>query len=149
MADAAVAAADAEAAVAIVRWFNPAMTILLQGAGASPQGDHPFLDRFNLTTLKAERIFQSAPDKYETVEAVLDDQGKSFITRRESATEPPNYILHNGSTEKALTAFTDPAPQHSPDHQATGDVQARRWRAAFDGAVSAARITSRARDCPP
>ncbi len=85
--------------------------ILLQGAGAGPQGDHPFLDRFNLSTLKAERIFQSAPDKYETVEAVLDDQGKSFITRRESATEPPNYILHIGSSEKALTSFTDPAPR--------------------------------------
>ncbi|HWZ34329.1 MAG TPA: prolyl oligopeptidase family serine peptidase [Bryobacteraceae bacterium] len=86
-------------------------TILLTGEGASAAGDHPFLDRFNLDTLKSERIFQSAADKYEVVEAVLDDQGKSFITRRESATEPPNYILHNGSTEKALTNFTDPAPQ--------------------------------------
>jgi dipeptidyl aminopeptidase/acylaminoacyl peptidase len=86
-------------------------TILLQGEGAGPQGDHPFLDRFDLETLKSERIFQSAPDKYETVEAVLDEQGKSFITRRESPTEPPNYFLHNGSNEKALTNYTDPAPQ--------------------------------------
>jgi dipeptidyl aminopeptidase/acylaminoacyl peptidase len=86
-------------------------TILLNGAGAGPQGEHPFLDRFNLATLKSERIFQSAPDKYEVVESVLDDQGKSFITRRESTTEPPNYILHTGSTEKALTSFTDPTPR--------------------------------------
>jgi dipeptidyl aminopeptidase/acylaminoacyl peptidase len=86
-------------------------TILLTGEGASPQGDHPFLDRFSLATLKAERIFESAPDKYETVDAVLDDTGKVFITRRESTTEPPNYILHNGATEKPLTNFTDPAPQ--------------------------------------
>src|SRR5579862_756503 len=85
--------------------------ILLKGDGASPKGDHPFLDRFNLETKKTERIFQSPEDKYETVEAVLDDQGKSFITRRESQTEPPNYFLHTGSTEKALTDFKDPAPQ--------------------------------------
>ncbi len=86
-------------------------TILLQGEGASPKGDHPFLDRFNLDTLQSERIFQCADDKYETVEAVLDDQGNSFITRRESTTEPPNYILHTGKAEKALTNFTDPAPR--------------------------------------
>jgi dipeptidyl aminopeptidase/acylaminoacyl peptidase len=86
-------------------------TILLAGDGASPNGDHPFLDRFNVETMKSERVFQSAEDKYEVVEAVLDDQAKSFITRRESPTEPPNYFLHNGSTEKALTNFKDPAPQ--------------------------------------
>ena len=86
-------------------------TILLQGDGASPEGDHPFLDRFNLDTLKSERVFQSAPNKYEVVEAVLDDQARTFITRRESPTEPPNYFLHTGSTEKALTHYTDPAPQ--------------------------------------
>lgn len=85
--------------------------ILLNGAGASPKGDYPFLDRFNLTTLQAERLFQSAADKYEVVEAVLDDAGTKFITRRESPAEPPNYYLHNGSSVKALTSFTDPAPQ--------------------------------------
>ncbi|MBZ5602786.1 MAG: prolyl oligopeptidase family serine peptidase [Acidobacteriia bacterium] len=86
-------------------------TILLKGDGASAKGDHPFLDRFNLDTMKAERVFQCPDDKYETVEAVLDDSGKTFITRRESTTEPPNYFLHNGSSEKALTNFTDPAPR--------------------------------------
>ncbi len=85
--------------------------ILLLGDGASPNGDHPFLDRFNLDTMKSERVFESAPDKYEVVEAVLDDQGKSFITRRESTTEPPNYFLHNGSSEKELTSYKDPAPR--------------------------------------
>jgi dipeptidyl aminopeptidase/acylaminoacyl peptidase len=85
--------------------------ILLKGEGAGPKGDHPFLDRFNLTTLKSERLFQCADNVYETVEAVLDDQGNNFITRRESPSEPPNYFLHNGSAVKALTAFKDPAPQ--------------------------------------
>jgi Tfp pilus tip-associated adhesin PilY1 len=33
--------------------------IYLTGNGASPEGDRPFLDRFNLQTLKSERIFRS------------------------------------------------------------------------------------------
>jgi dipeptidyl aminopeptidase/acylaminoacyl peptidase len=34
--------------------------IYLTGAGASPQGEHPFLDRLDLRTLKTERLFVSA-----------------------------------------------------------------------------------------
>ena len=86
-------------------------SILLQGEGASPSGDHPFLDRFNVSTMQAERIFQSSPDVYEVVDAVLDDNGTKFITRRESPSEPPNYYLHNGTKVTALTAFKDPSPQ--------------------------------------
>jgi dipeptidyl aminopeptidase/acylaminoacyl peptidase len=85
--------------------------IFLSGAGASPNGDHPFLDRFDLETLTSERLFQSAPDKYETVEEVLDKAATMFIIRRESVTEPPNYFLKTPTGELALTNFTDPAPQ--------------------------------------
>ncbi len=86
-------------------------TILLEGEGASPTGDHPFLSRFNLNTLQSERIFQSSDDAFEAVDAVLDETGTKFITRRESPTEPPNYYLHNGTKVTALTSFKDPAPQ--------------------------------------
>jgi dipeptidyl aminopeptidase/acylaminoacyl peptidase len=86
-------------------------TILLIGPGASPQGDRPFLDRYNLATGQSERLFRSAETSYETVHAVLDDQGTRFITRRESPAEPPNFYLHDGGSEKALTEFKDPTPQ--------------------------------------
>jgi dipeptidyl aminopeptidase/acylaminoacyl peptidase len=86
-------------------------SIILSGPGASPQGDRPFLDRFNLATGQTERLFHCPADRYETVEAVLDDQGSRFITRRESPTEPPNFYLHNGTSEIALTEFKDPAPR--------------------------------------
>jgi dipeptidyl aminopeptidase/acylaminoacyl peptidase len=86
-------------------------SIILSGPGASPQGDRPFLDRFNLATGQTVRLFHCPEDKYETVEAVLDDQGARFITRRESPTQPPNFYLHNGTSEIALTEFKDPAPQ--------------------------------------
>src|SRR6266850_6083719 len=85
--------------------------IYLAGAGASPQGDRPFLDRLNLRTLKTDRLWRADTVHYEAVVALLDDAGKSVITRRESRTEPPNYFVRQGIRLRPLTAFKDPAPQ--------------------------------------
>src|SRR6185312_13743391 len=86
--------------------------IYLTGAGSSPEGDRPFLDRFNLQTLKSERLFRSDANNYETVVALLSDDAKQFITRRESPTEAPNYFIRNGAdAARALTQFPDPTPQ--------------------------------------
>ena len=84
--------------------------ILLSGQGATPAGDKPFVDRFNLATGKADRLFQSNGG-YETVEAVLDDNGTRLLTRRESPTDPPNYFIRSGNDLKQLTHFADPTPQ--------------------------------------
>lgn len=86
--------------------------ILLDGLGSSPQGDRPFLDRFNLRTLKAERLFHCDEHSYESIVDVLASDGSSFVTRRESQTDPPNYFVRAAGSErsKALTEFTDPAP---------------------------------------
>jgi dipeptidyl aminopeptidase/acylaminoacyl peptidase len=86
--------------------------ILLTGLGASPSGDKPFVDRFDLGTGKSERLFQSE-EGFEAVEAVLDDNGARLLTRRESPTEPPNYFIRTGSTLKQLTHYADPMPQAS------------------------------------
>ena len=91
--------------------------IFLEGQGASPEGDMPFLDKFDLKTLKAERVFQCDKEHYESVVALLNDDGTKFITRRESPTEPPNYYILEQSASrsnpavKAITQFTDPTPQ--------------------------------------
>lgn len=88
-------------------------SIYLSGQGASSQGDRPFLDRFDLTTLKAERLFRSDEKSYESFVALLSDDGSKFITRWETPNDPPNYYLRvAGSSEKtALTNFKDPMPQ--------------------------------------
>ncbi len=87
--------------------------IFLVGEGASDQGDRPFLDRFDLTTLKAERLFRSGETAYERPTALLADDGSKFITRYESPTEPPNYFIRaaGGKVKTALTHFPNPAPQ--------------------------------------
>jgi dipeptidyl aminopeptidase/acylaminoacyl peptidase len=88
-------------------------SLFLVGGGASQKGEFPFLDRFDLDTLKSERIFQCSEGHYESVVTLLAADGSRFITRHESPTEPPNYFVRtsNGADKKALTDFPDPAPQ--------------------------------------
>jgi dipeptidyl aminopeptidase/acylaminoacyl peptidase len=88
-------------------------TIYLAGAGASREGDRPFLDRFDLKDLKAVRLFQSEAGAYETAVALVSDDGPRFITQRETPSEPPNlYLRTAGRPERtALTSFPDPTPQ--------------------------------------
>jgi dipeptidyl aminopeptidase/acylaminoacyl peptidase len=87
--------------------------VYLNGQGASPEGDRPFLDRLNLTTLKTERLFRSDNASYETVVALLDDNASKVMTRYETRKEPPNYYVRDvaSGSKTALTQFTDPHPQ--------------------------------------
>lgn len=101
--------------------------IYLAGTGASNAGDRPFLDRFNVTSLKGERLFRSDEKSYETFVALLKDDASQFITRRETPIEPGNFFIRTlggaaataaatgeaamTSTSKPLTNFPDPTPQ--------------------------------------
>jgi dipeptidyl aminopeptidase/acylaminoacyl peptidase len=85
--------------------------IYLTAEGASPSGDHPFLDRYNLVTQKSERLFQSGKGSYETVVVVLDDNGARLLTRREGPAEFPNYYIRAGESLTPLTTTADPTPQ--------------------------------------
>jgi dipeptidyl aminopeptidase/acylaminoacyl peptidase len=86
--------------------------LYLRGEGASPEGDKPFIDRFDLTTGKADRLWQSTAPNYEQVLQVVDPDAIRIITQRESPTDPPNVYVRN-LREKSLTQITklgDPAP---------------------------------------
>jgi dipeptidyl aminopeptidase/acylaminoacyl peptidase len=87
--------------------------LFLAGAGASRQGDRPFLDRLELKSLKTERLFHCGEGEYEAPVALLSDDGRTFLTRHETPTDPPNVFVRTaGSTDRRpLTHFTDPTPQ--------------------------------------
>ena len=100
--------------------------IFLSGAGASPEGDRPFLDRMALDTFATERLFRSSKDLREGFAAWADVDKGTFFARRESPTSPGNLALHTlaaGTTKaaageatrstsvKMITTFEDPAPQ--------------------------------------
>ncbi|HPF70152.1 MAG TPA: prolyl oligopeptidase family serine peptidase [Candidatus Krumholzibacteria bacterium] len=88
-------------------------TVFLSGAGASPEGDRPFVDTWNVDTGAKERLFRSEAPYYEEPAELLDPGKRIVLTRRESQTEVPNYFvrdLKKGSlTQK--TFFPDPTPQ--------------------------------------
>lgn len=86
----------------------------LTGNGASAEGDRPFVDRFELTSGRKTRLFQSAAPYYEQPIGMLDTRGTVALTRRESKSDVPNYYVRDlvrRSAPRALTTFTDPAPQ--------------------------------------
>ena len=90
-------------------------SIFLMGAGASAEGDRPFLDRFNLADKRATRLFHSQAPWYEAPVAMLDDDGTRILISRESPTEPANiYLRALGEAAGAAVALTDfphPTPQ--------------------------------------
>lgn len=97
------------------------LSLLLHGAGAAPEGAAPFLDRFNLTTRKSERLFRGTGPYYEDIAGVLHLDGSRLLTRRESPTERPNYYIRDlsqpaSSQLTALTRFAHPLP-HLKDIQ--------------------------------
>jgi dipeptidyl aminopeptidase/acylaminoacyl peptidase len=88
-------------------------SIYLNGPGAGPEGDRPFLDRLDLKTFKSERLFRSDATSYESVVALLDENAGKVLTRYETKTEPGNYIVRDlrAGTKQAITQFKDPHPQ--------------------------------------
>ena len=95
--------------------------VFLTGAGATPEGDRPFLRRFDLKTLKVtNELFRSDTASYETFVSLMNNEGTQFITRKESTVEPPNLYLQfrcppnqtcMALANKQLTEFKDNTPQ--------------------------------------
>ena len=88
--------------------------IYLIGAGASPEGDRPFVDRFDLRTREKTRLWRSAAPFYEEPVALLDDRAQAMLSRRESNDTPPNFLrrsLDGQGEPLALTRFPDPTPE--------------------------------------
>lgn len=86
------------------------MRVFTVGNGASPEGDRPFLMRWNLFSGKKDTLFKSAAPYYE-VPVFFNNAGR-FIISRESIDSPPNYFSVNLRNRKAeaLTFFPHPYP---------------------------------------
>jgi len=81
--------------------------------GATSEGSFPRLDKINLKTREKQTVFRSAANTFEAFEAFGGKDFSTIITRHQSKTNPPNFFYTNLKTNarKALTHFTDPAPQ--------------------------------------
>ncbi|HEV2991609.1 MAG TPA: prolyl oligopeptidase family serine peptidase [Candidatus Angelobacter sp.] len=99
-------------------------SIYLTGQGASPDGDRPFLDRLNLSTLKSERLFRSDKDSFERFLSFIGPDTRTFLTWHQSPTDPPNAFRRTlekpleasagegsfTSSSVAITHLPDPTP---------------------------------------
>src|ERR1051326_5582771 len=97
-------------------------TIFLDGEGASPSGDRPFLDSFDLRTGKSRRLFRSGKDAYEYVVSFANDAADALLTWRQTPSDPPNLMLRtlgapvpNAAPGEATVATTVSAVTHIPD----------------------------------
>lgn len=90
-------------------------SLYLAGAGASPEGDRPFVDRFEVASGKATRLFHSQAPTYAAPVTLLDAQASSLLISRESPDEPTNFYVQSladtNAAPRALTHFAHPLPQ--------------------------------------
>lgn len=82
--------------------------VLLSGAGASDEGDRPFIDRYDLASGESERLWRSQAPYYERALSLLDADQLAFLTQRESVDEPADFYKRDLSND-TLTALTDTA----------------------------------------
>ncbi|MDR0756905.1 MAG: prolyl oligopeptidase family serine peptidase [Tannerella sp.] len=87
--------------------------LLMTAQGASPEGDMPYLSRYDLKTKKNTILWRCEAPYYETVVDMIDPAGLKFITARQSIEEPVNYFVRDArkKTAYALTSFPSPYPQ--------------------------------------
>jgi dipeptidyl aminopeptidase/acylaminoacyl peptidase len=100
-------------------------SIYLSGAGSSPDGDRPFLDRLDLKTQKSERLFRCDKTSYEQFLSFSGPDARTFLTWRQSPSDPPNAFARTlgpsleapageaafASTSAAITHLPDPTPE--------------------------------------
>jgi dipeptidyl aminopeptidase/acylaminoacyl peptidase len=100
--------------MSVAKLSSDRKAMFLVGDGESPTGAQPFLDRIDIASGKATRLWRSQGEQYEEPVAMLDDRGSRVLTRRQSTTEPPNYWVRDlvqRIAPRQLTRFADPAPQ--------------------------------------
>ncbi len=85
--------------------------LYLHGAGATPEGDRPFLNRYHLADGTTETLFRSPTDAWESVVVMLDNRAEQLLVHRESPDCPPNLEIRlAGRPHRRITQRIDPEP---------------------------------------
>ena len=88
-------------------------SLYLTGNGSSPEGDRPFIDRYDIASGKSYRLWRSEAPYFESVSSVIDISRGMILTSRQSVTEVPNYFIRNLRNGRLtqVTNFENPYPQ--------------------------------------
>ncbi len=80
----------------------------LIGEGHTKEGQFPFIDEFNMKTLKPKRLYQSAyKDKKESIFSIEDFKKGDVLVQIQSKSDYPNYYFRNIKKKNELTQITD------------------------------------------
>ncbi|MEO1038796.1 MAG: prolyl oligopeptidase family serine peptidase [Pseudomonadota bacterium] len=85
--------------------------MFMDGDGATPEGDRPFLSRLSLETFESEILWRNSGENYERVIGLVEADGSAFLTSYEDPATPPNVRLHRGEAISPVTEFANPHPQ--------------------------------------
>lgn len=93
---------------------NGTKLLMNNTTGSSPEGDLPFLAKFDLQTKQQEIIWRCTPGQFEFISDVIDANTMTFISRKETQTSTPNYFMKDllrKIADRPITKFTNPYPQ--------------------------------------
>ncbi|MCJ7449916.1 MAG: prolyl oligopeptidase family serine peptidase [Bacteroidales bacterium] len=103
----------------VLLFADKGKSLFLNGNGASPEGDRPFIDKYNIAENKTIRLWRSEAPYFETVNSWLDISKGLVLTSRQSVTDVPNYFIRNLKNRKLIqvTKFENPYPQLEGIHK--------------------------------
>jgi len=87
--------------------------LFLFGMGASPEGNRPFFDEFDIATGTINRLWRSHSPFFENPISLIDPDRRIIITRRESVEKHPDFFIRDVPRNRLtqITDFRDPFPQ--------------------------------------
>ena len=84
--------------------------VYFYGRGASPEGDRPFVSVMRVANGERKVLWQSAAPFYEVPFAMVDEVALSFLIRRESPEQTPNYFVKDIAKNAFVRVTSFPSP---------------------------------------
>ena len=85
--------------------------LYLSGNGASPAGNRPFLDQWDLEASSKIRVFEAADGRHETFVGFVGPTSEELMIRSETRSDPPSLVYLNtqSGVRREIYKFEDPA----------------------------------------
>jgi dipeptidyl aminopeptidase/acylaminoacyl peptidase len=87
----------------------------INNKGATPEGNFPFLSKYNLKKAVTEILFKSKTDFHEIIYGFIDQSFDEIAISKQNKVTPPNYYLFNLETKKKTkySDYKNPHPEIS------------------------------------
>ncbi|RLD60358.1 MAG: S9 family peptidase [Bacteroidetes bacterium] len=85
----------------------------INNKGATPDGNFPYLAKYNFQTKKKKILFKCQENFFETISGFIGKDFHKIVIRSENKKNPPNYFfvdLRNGKKER-ITNYPNPYPE--------------------------------------